>query len=1024
MDSSTQSIPTNPPDCTACTEHSEEELADTIAKLKSTRRVIRRIPKGARILTADALTTLISTATRERSASAWCKLLKFPLLALSVPPRSDPASEELSLTTKIKRQVSLYMETGGAVPVPTDTPATARGRRRQQPAGEGLRKRVAAKLSDGDVKGALRILTSSDDLASPSEETIACLKLKHPEAPDNLNLPPCPDEEVELPVQAFGGDIIAAISSFNPGSSGGLDGLRPAHLKDLTSKAAGEGGVRLISALTALVNQALLGEVPAAVRECFYTASLTALRKTDGGIRPIAVGSVYRRLATKVALKPLAAELGKQLRPVQLGYGTPGGCEAAVHASRLFLQGLKENEVLVKLDMKNAFNAVRRDTFLRAVRTRVPSLYRLMWQAYSVSNPIYFGTAKVESSTSLQQGDPAGPAVFSLAIDAVIRESTAAFNSWYLDDGAIGGDAHSVCCDLQRIIPALSKIGLDVNGAKCEILLSKSTPAHQKQTYISALHQHLPGAAVDPTPVMLGAPLTATAAEIVMSEKREDLQRMINRLQDVDAHSAFFLLKNCLAIPKLQHVLRASPVYRQADILKPIDITLQSAMTAITNVKFQAENWQQAVLPARYGGLGLRRTEDIALPSFVASLHHCLELVASMLPERLHAALRAEQETAIASWRLSTDQAEPPAGDAARSQRAWDSAVAEKSRNALLASANQLDHARLLAAGTAESGAWLHAMPSATLGTLLDPETLRVAVALRVGAFVCEPHRCRCGTLADARGHHALTCRFSAGRHPRHTALNDVVRRALQTAGFTSILEPTGIDRGDGKRPDGLTIFPFVDGKSLVWDATCVNTYAASHLPAAAVIAGAAAKEAEVMKTRKYSELATRYRFQPVAFETSGTCGPSTRVFIRQLGARLTSLTGEPRESAWLWQRLAIAVIRGNAVSVRFAPTETEQRANIHGKRNKPLQEFVPRIGFNVRNGDQPDTEQGEILLQQAETRLKELQRSEREQRVLEGQKVNFKAENATPQGVLAVPEPAGAAASAELDGCVSWEEV
>ena len=124
----------------------------------------------------------------------------------------------------------------------------------------------------------------------------------------------------------------------------------------------------------ALVNTAVMGRLPVCVRDAFYFASLTALRKSDGGPRPIAVGSFYRRLATKVALRPLSSELGQQLRPVQLGYGSPGGCEAAVHASRQFLENLSDNEVLIKIDMRNAFNTVRRDRFLSTVRQRTPSL--------------------------------------------------------------------------------------------------------------------------------------------------------------------------------------------------------------------------------------------------------------------------------------------------------------------------------------------------------------------------------------------------------------------------------------------------------------------------------------------------------------------------------------------------------------------------------------------------------------------------------------------------------------------------
>ena len=178
--------------------------------------------------------------------------------------------------------------------------------------------------------------------------------------------------------------------SFNTGSSGGLDGLRPAHLKDLTSRSTGEAGIRLVKSLTALTNAALNGEIPACARDSLFGASLTALKKPDGGIRPIAVGTVYRRLAAKTGLRSVSADIGEQLRPTQLGFGTSGGCEAAAHATRLFSASLKDEEAIVKIDMKNAFNSLRRDHFLRVVRDQVPSLYPLLWQAYSSPTPIFF----------------------------------------------------------------------------------------------------------------------------------------------------------------------------------------------------------------------------------------------------------------------------------------------------------------------------------------------------------------------------------------------------------------------------------------------------------------------------------------------------------------------------------------------------------------------------------------------------------------------------------------------------------
>ena len=41
----------------------------------------------------------------------------------------------------------------------------------------------------------------------------------------------------------------------------------------------------------------------------------------------------------------------------------------------------------------------------------------------------------------------------------------------------------------------------------------------------------------------------------------------------------------------------------------------------------------------------------------------------------------------------------------------------------------------------------------------------------------------------------------------RHPVLNECVSRALQSAGVPSFLEQVGVDRGDGRIPDSITIF-------------------------------------------------------------------------------------------------------------------------------------------------------------------------------------------------------------------------
>ena len=120
-------------------------------------------------------------------------------------------------------------------------------------------------------------------------------------------------------------------------------------------------------------------------------------------------------------------------------------------------------------------------------------------------------------------------------------------------------------------------------------------------------------------------------------------------------------------------------------------------------------------------------------------------------------------------------------------------------------------------------------------------------------------------------GHHGLSCKKSRGRFARHCSLNDAIQRALGSGQVTSVLEPVGLDRGDGKRPDGMTIFPWKYGKALVWDVTVVDTLAQSYVAATSQLSGAAADAAEARKSGKYESLEQQFIVQPIGFETMGS---------------------------------------------------------------------------------------------------------------------------------------------------------
>ena len=80
--------------------------------------------------------------------------------------------------------------------------------------------------------------------------------------------------------------------------------------------------------------------------------------------------------------------------------------------------------------------------------------------------------------------------------------------------------------------------------------------------------------------------------------------------------------------------------------------------------------------------------------------------------------------------------------------------------------------------------------------------------------------------------------------------------------------------------------------------------------------AGSAAETASIRKESKYSSLPPECLFQPVAIETLGPLNASAVNFLSEVGRRLTSLSGDPRETSFLFQRLSMLIQRFNSALI------------------------------------------------------------------------------------------------------------
>ena len=87
-----------------------------------------------------------------------------------------------------------------------------------------LSQAITAKLEDGNVWAAIRLLISDDTVAAPSVESLAKLKEKHPVSSLQATALPASQRNRCLSVEES--EVCRAVLTFPAGSAGGPDGLR------------------------------------------------------------------------------------------------------------------------------------------------------------------------------------------------------------------------------------------------------------------------------------------------------------------------------------------------------------------------------------------------------------------------------------------------------------------------------------------------------------------------------------------------------------------------------------------------------------------------------------------------------------------------------------------------------------------------------------------------------------------------------------------------------------------------------
>ena len=195
-------------------------------------RILRRVPCASWHLAATKLASILDEVTCKNDVAHLCV---FSSCCLPAPKWGGHRWNLASAVNAQLRDKMLVPSMPVSQPSRPSTPAAPR-----DPL-SSLAKRVSAKLEEDDYKGAVRAICFEYTMAVPSVETLFALRAKHPPRHPDSNFPP-PNQGPPLLTPLSEKEVLKAIRTFPCGSAGGPDGLRPQHLKDLTSESAERGG--------------------------------------------------------------------------------------------------------------------------------------------------------------------------------------------------------------------------------------------------------------------------------------------------------------------------------------------------------------------------------------------------------------------------------------------------------------------------------------------------------------------------------------------------------------------------------------------------------------------------------------------------------------------------------------------------------------------------------------------------------------------------------------------------------------
>ena len=693
---------------------------------------------------------------------------------------------------------------------------------------------------------------------------------------------------------------------------------------------------QFLQATTNLVNLLLAGKAPEVIAPLLAGAPLVPLKKKDGGIRPIAIGEIIRRLFSKVACRSVIVSMKNYLSPLQLGVRTPNGCEMIIHGLSACIEkcGANPNIAMLKIDFENAFNLVSRDAIFSRVRAICPSISAWVEYCYKKPGKLWFGGYDFFSAAGVQQGDPLGPLLFAIVLHSLVLELKEEFsdmklNFWFLDDGTLVGNHEDLRGAINLFKQKGPALGLHLNLKKCE-LWWPSVNLAQWDLYPPEIIRNVQDGCE-----LLGSALgSASHANLLVMKRVLKIQSITEKLLEImDPQIELALLRSCIGLPKINFALRTVHPFFIADSLSLFDETIRAAIDKIVGGGLTPEAHVQSQLPIFMGGLGIPSASMLAPAAFIGSLAQSIAFLNTL--DSSCSLIRKDHEVVLANVNSFLELPEDTPLNMnllslfKHPQKQLSCMFDKKCFNITLSQSSTRRKRILMGSSMDNAGDYLNAVPIPALQLSMTPSEFQSSTRYRLCLSVYNKESCcpQCHkVLLDVYGDHALVCQGRGNQMVvRHNQLRDIVLGYMSTACLAPVSEKRGI-LDSGTEPADIFV-PYFNSWPTAFDLSVTASLLQNTMTGAGDDQGKAVLAREAAKYKKHGEecVAQGYQFIPLAVETLGGWGPEAKKVFKQLSRSIASRRDqdEHTQGSQIYQKLSVVLQKYNASMInQLAPTK------------------------------------------------------------------------------------------------------